>query len=65
MSLDKIVSSVTNKLKGIETFDPTVKHHWQGYVRYYGRFFADYLNYKYKNVCAVRDSSLSFINVNT
>ncbi len=54
---EKIIDRVS-KIKGIKYFDPVFKGDWSGYYRYYGYFFADYINYKYNNVCAHKDSYL-------
>lgn len=58
---EKVIKSFDirkSKIKGIEHFDHKFDKQWTGEYRYYGYFFADYLNYKYDNVCASKDASL-------
>ena len=38
-------------LKGLADYDPNKKINWISYDKYYGDFFAEYLHYKYHNVC--------------
>lgn len=55
--LQENIKEITSKIK-------YPNKNFIGYFKYYTYFFADYLNYKYTNICAYRKNILTFNNIN-
>lgn len=53
-----------SQIKGLKEYRQDIKLEWQGYFRYYGLFFADYLNKKYDNVTMIKGLFLEYSSFN-